>query len=46
MEKHTYKSDFWSPFPAMGIYSDRDIWELHVIWLRKELVLTFKKKKE
>lgn len=45
MTKHTYTNDAWTIFPAIGIWIGDRTWALHVMWLRKGLVLTFKKKK-
>lgn len=45
MKKSIEKSDVWAIFPAIGIYTDKNEVELHIQWLRTNLVLTFKKKK-
>lgn len=45
MTKHVYTNDALAIFPSVGVWVGQYTWELHLVWFRKELVLTFKKKK-
>lgn len=45
MEKYTHKTDVWAIFPAIGVCAGERSIEIHIQWLRTDLVLTFKRKK-
>lgn len=44
MTKHVYTNEVWCIYPAIGLHIGENLWELHISWLCKDLVLTFKKK--
>lgn len=45
MKKDIEKVDIWAIFPAVGVYADKNEVQVHIQWLRTNLILTFKKKK-